>query len=122
MLVVVESPYAGNVGLNETYARACLRFVLDEGHAPYASHLLYTQPGVLRDGVPAEREKGINAGFEWGAFGDERWVFLDRGVGDGMIRGIQQALDLHQQLRFYERWTRLEGVVWSFDRRRLVAE
>jgi hypothetical protein len=35
------------------------------GEAPIASHLLYTQPGVLNDGVPAERAHGIEAGLAW---------------------------------------------------------
>jgi hypothetical protein len=55
-LVVLESPYAGDVDANVEYARACVRDALQRGDAPIASHLLYTQPGILRDEVPAERE------------------------------------------------------------------
>lgn len=55
ILVLLESPYAGNVELNVTYARACMRDCLKRGEAPFASHLLYTQPGVLDDLVPNER-------------------------------------------------------------------
>ena len=43
------------------YARACVRDSLLRGEAPIASHLLYTQPGVLRDNVAGEREQGIAA-------------------------------------------------------------
>ena len=57
--VILESPYAGNVELNERYARACMADCLRRGEAPYASHLLYTQPGVLDDLVPEQREIGI---------------------------------------------------------------
>lgn len=62
-LVVLESPYAGDVERNVRYARAAVRDCLDRGEAPIASHLLYTQPGVLDDLVPAERAMGIEAGL-----------------------------------------------------------
>ena len=48
-LVIVESPYAGDIEANVAYARACLGDCLSRGEAPFACHLLYTQPGVLRD-------------------------------------------------------------------------
>ncbi len=47
--VILESPYGGTpeeVERNVKYARACLRDCLLRGEAPFASHLLYTQPGV----------------------------------------------------------------------------
>ena len=66
-LVIIESPYAGNVPLNLLYLRACMRDCLSRGEAPFASHALYTQPGVLDDGDPAERAHGIEAGFAWRA-------------------------------------------------------
>lgn len=53
-MVIVESPYAGDIERNVAYARACIADCLKRGEAPFASHLLYTQPGVLDDGVPAE--------------------------------------------------------------------
>ena len=61
-LVVIESPYAGQIARNVEYARACMADSLRRGEAPIASHLLYTQPGILRDEVEGERELGINAG------------------------------------------------------------
>jgi hypothetical protein len=65
-LVILESPYAGDVETNTTYARACVRDSLSRGEAPLASHLLYTQPGILRDDVPDERQRGMDAGLAWG--------------------------------------------------------
>lgn len=53
--VIIESPYAGDVKANVAYARRCVRDSLARGEAPIASHLLYTQPSVLRDHVPEER-------------------------------------------------------------------
>lgn len=44
--VVIESPFAGDVELNLRYLRACMHHCLKSGEAPYASHALYTQPGV----------------------------------------------------------------------------
>ena len=38
-LVVVESPYAGDVETNVRYARAAIRDCLMRGEAPFASHL-----------------------------------------------------------------------------------
>jgi hypothetical protein len=43
----------------------CLHDCLEPGEAPFASHLLYTQPGVLCDGVANEREQEIKAGLAW---------------------------------------------------------
>lgn len=91
-LVIVESPYAGDVERNVAYARACLRDSLQRGEAPLASHLLYTQPGVLDDAKPDERAHGINAGLEWGARADMTAVYTDLGVSRGMEFGIADAL------------------------------
>ena len=90
-LVVLESPYAGNVERNVAYARACLADCLARGEAPIASHLLYTQPGVLDDTNPEQRKLGINAGFAWNRFAEAVVVYLDLGVSAGMRLGIQRA-------------------------------
>lgn len=47
--VIVESPYAGDIERNMRYLRACLADCLRRGEAPFASHAIYTQPGVLDD-------------------------------------------------------------------------
>jgi hypothetical protein len=57
-LVVVESPYAGDVTRNLEYARAAMADCLARGEAPFASHALYTQIGVLDDTKPEERKLG----------------------------------------------------------------
>lgn len=68
--VILESPYAGDtaedVERNLTYAREALRDSLLRGEAPIASHLLYTQKGVLDDRIREERGLGIAAGVAWG--------------------------------------------------------
>ena len=48
-IVIIESPFAGDVDKNIEYARKCVRDSLNRGEAPSASHLLYTQPGILDD-------------------------------------------------------------------------
>lgn len=90
-LVIIESPYAGDVAANEAYARACVRDSLERGEAPIASHLLYTQPGVLDDNVPAERRWGIDAGLAWRRVADASVVYTDRGISTGMKYGIAAA-------------------------------
>lgn len=90
-LVILESPYAGDVAANVAYARACLADCLARGEAPIASHLLYTQPGVLNDGVPDERARGIEAGLAWGRRADATVVYVGRGMSRGMEQGIARA-------------------------------
>lgn len=93
--VILESPYAGDVEANVAYARACLRDCLERGEAPIASHLLYTQPGVLRDDVPEEREWGIAAGLAWSdTFVCDAAVFYtDRGWSKGMLAAKDHHLE-----------------------------
>ncbi len=90
-LVILESPFAGDVEKNIEYARACVRDSLLRGEAPIASHLLYTQPGVLNDDIPAERQHGIDAGLAWRAVADGSVVYVDRGISRGMEYGIAAA-------------------------------
>lgn len=90
-LVIIESPYAGDVEANVRYARACLKDALLRGEAPYASHLLYTQKGVLNDLDLAERALGIEAGLAWGERADATIVYTDLGISLGMKLGIEQA-------------------------------
>lgn len=89
--VILESPYAGDIEANVAYARRCVRDSLLRGEAPIASHLLYTQPGILRDDVPAERQHGIDAGLAWRDVASATVVYIDRGITPGMELGIQRA-------------------------------
>lgn len=83
--VILESPYAGDVEANIAYARACLRDCLSRGEAPLASHLLYTQPGVLDDLVEEERRWGIEAGLVWRSGAEAGVFYVDRGWSKGML-------------------------------------
>lgn len=100
-LVIVESPYAGRTGfkwfdryLNVRYARKCMKDCLNRGEAPYASHLLYTQLGVLNDSFAEQRLLGMRAGHQWLKKADLVAVYVDRGVTPGMMLGIQTAKKL----------------------------
>jgi hypothetical protein len=84
-LVIIESPYAGDVEANTAYARAAMRDSLRRDEAPIASHLLYTQPGILRDDVPGERQLGIDAGLAWREVAELAAFYIDRGWSAGML-------------------------------------
>jgi hypothetical protein len=90
--VILESPYAGDVAANLEYARACVRDSLGRGEAPIASHLLYTQPGILRNDDPAERQQGIAAGLAWRAVADFSAFYIDRGWSRGMTAALNSAI------------------------------
>ena len=90
-LVILESPYAGDVETHVTYARRALHHSLLSGEAPIASHLLYTQPGVLDDDIPFERALGIDAGLAWRAVAEGSVVYADYGISKGMQYGIDAA-------------------------------
>lgn len=89
--VIVESPYAGAVETNLEYVRACMADCIKRGESPFASHALYTQPGVLDDNVQAERKLGIEAGLAWGSVADATVVYTDLGISGGMQIGIERA-------------------------------
>ncbi|CAB4122569.1 hypothetical protein UFOVP32_38 [uncultured Caudovirales phage] len=96
--VILESPYAAEteaeVAEHVAYARLCVRDALVRGEAPFASHLLYTQPGVLSDAVQVERETGMEAGWAWMVGAQACVVYLDRGVSAGMAAGMERAKKL----------------------------
>jgi hypothetical protein len=102
--VILESPFAAltpeGIDANITYARRCLLDSLRRGEAPIASHLLY--PQVLDDSIPEERKLGISAGWEWLFVAAAVVVYMDRGVSDGMRKGIAAAEDAGRPVQY--RW------------------
>ncbi|NEU14646.1 hypothetical protein G3T14_21415 [Methylobacterium sp. BTF04] len=101
-LVIIESPYAGDTARNVAYAKAAMRDCLERGEAPYASHLLFTQAGILDDTNPAQRALGIEAGLAWGAKADATVVYRDLGVTAGMQEGISRALSEGRKVEYRE--------------------
>lgn len=90
--VIIESPYAGDVPRNIEYARKCIKHSLSLGEAPIASHLIYTQEGILNDEIEEERQLGINAGFAWLAVAEKHVFYTDLGFSKGMTEALQKAL------------------------------
>lgn len=90
-LVIIESPYAGDVEVNVAYARRAMADSLRRGEAPLASHLLYTQPGILDDTIPGERALGIEAGLAWGKMAEASIFYTDLGFTPGMELGMKRA-------------------------------
>lgn len=84
ILVVIESPYKGNVEENIKYARRCVKDSLSRGEAPICSHLLYTQEGILSDDNKEERLHGIRAGLAWLKHAKIHAFYCDYGISDGM--------------------------------------
>lgn len=122
-LAIVESPFAGKGETkrlrdiqtlrNTVYARACMHDSLERGEAPLASHLLYTQAGILDDTKIEERIKGMEAGYEWmramandGRFAEDALkpvvaFYTDLGWSEGMNEalGRVQKLGLEMEER-----------------------
>jgi hypothetical protein len=101
--VIVESPFAGGFA-NVKYSRECIRDCLDRGESPFASHLLYTQKGILDDKVPDERRRGIEAANGWLEVADYVAVYMDLGVTRGMLIGVAKAARLNKPIHI--RWIR----------------
>lgn len=102
--VLVESPFKGKdkdeEARNVRYARACLHDCFKRGEAPFASHLLYTQPGVLDDDITDQRTLGINAGLLWGEGAEKTVVYEDLGISTGMLLGIERAAKLGRPVEY----------------------
>lgn len=94
--VILESPFASPFSIfghwgTRSYARSALRDCLMRNEAPLASHLLYTQPGVLNDRLKSERALGIDAGHAWLPHADAVVAYVDYGITPGMALGIDRA-------------------------------
>lgn len=101
-LTYIESPFKGEnwelTARNVYYAKLCVRDSLLRGEAPYASHLFFTQAGILNDAIAEERALGIAAGQAMGDKFDLRAVYDDFGISRGMQYGIERALKLGQPI------------------------
>ena len=101
-LVIIESPFAGDLDTNIKFTRACMRDSLRRGEAPFASHLLYTQEEILDDDVPEERNWGIEAGLAWGKYASKTVVYTNLGITSGMEIGIQRAIEEEREVEYRE--------------------
>lgn len=117
-LSVIVSPYTGPdeaaVVRHIRYARGCVRDALMRGEAPYASHLLYTQPGVLDDRVLEERELGMRAGLARLLRAcDVVAVYTDCGISSGMKHDIGIAIAMGHDIEY-----RQIAATWDVDQKR----
>lgn len=89
-ITVIESPYksecAWDLQRNLAYCRALVRFVVNRGDSPLASHLDITQ--ALDDRDPEQRERGIAAGLARLRVADVHLFGVDLGWSSGMRRAL----------------------------------
>ena len=106
-LVVIESPYAGDVELNLRYLDACIRQCIAKNESPYASHKMLTT--ALDDNDPRQRKIGIEVGLAWRRMAHQRVFYTDL----GWSRGMEHARDLyHDEGLSYD--VRLLGEGWTW--------
>lgn len=110
--VVLESPYAGNIALNEAYGELAMQDCLvNHDETPYASHLLYTRRFVLRDHIPEDRKLGIEAGFYWRDVAEKTVFYVDLGMTPGMVKGVEDCESKGSQFEVrklpYNLWEKL---------------
>lgn len=95
--IYVASKYAGDVEKNVKNAIGYCRRVIEQGHMPIASHLLY--PQMLDDMNPEERKMGQMFGMALLGICDEVWVFGE--ISSGMAEEIREAKTMKKTLRYF---------------------
>lgn len=90
-LVIIESPYRGDIAANVDYARIACRDSYDRGEIPFASHLLY--PQFLDDNVDIERRDGINFGYVFWQISQTIVFYTDLGWSPGMEKALQSVVN-----------------------------
>lgn len=88
-LVIIESPFRGDIDQNLLYAFACVRDSIIRGESPYASHLML--PGALNDSDPGERALGISCGYAWWRAASLIAFYTDLGWSEGMLEAFKKA-------------------------------
>lgn len=89
MIVIIESPFAGDIESNRQYAIEACADCFRRKETPFASHLLY--PQILNELNPDEREQGIIAGYEFWEVAHKIVFYIDRGWSPGMLRAKEKA-------------------------------
>lgn len=87
--VILETPYPGDVEHNAKYLQKCIRDCIRRGDSPYISHQMLTS--TLDDKKEKEYKKSIIAGLAWHALAEASIVYIDRGITNGMHKGIIHA-------------------------------
>jgi hypothetical protein len=98
-LVIVCSPYQGNILDNTEKAKEYCKYVYRQGHTPFAPHLFF--PRFLKENNSDEREAGIKLGIEVLKRADELWVF-GATVTEGMRQEIEAAKELSKTIKYFK--------------------
>lgn len=99
-IIFVCSPLRGDIEKNIQNTKQFCKFVLDQGHIPYAPHLFFTQ--FLNEYEEKERNMGIEAGKEMIKHCDELWNFTgyDNCLSQGMELENKEAKRLNIPIKF----------------------
>ena len=87
-IIYVASPYAEDTEKNTEFAKRACRYVMNEGHAFFAPHLLY--PTILDEHQPEQRQLGLDMGIAMLSRCDELWCFGGH-TSPGMHLEIEEA-------------------------------
>jgi len=98
MKIFVCSPYRGDVKNNVKNAQDYCKWVVKQGHIPFAPHLIY--PQFLDDNVESERNAGIQAGKTFMLDCDAVWVFGSK-MTSGMKHEVNYAQENDIEVRFF---------------------
>lgn len=117
-LIVIESPFAGEVEANKAYLQSCIRHAtLQMNESPYASHQMLTE--ALDDLDPRERQIGIDAGLALGDAiidaGGAHVFYVNRGISNGMVYALEHAAKKGRQITCREYDPVMDWIEWTFD-------
>lgn len=96
MIVIVESPFAGDMPGNRQYAIQACADCFRRSEIPFASHLIY--PQILDELKPEEREQGITAGYAFWPLASKIVFYTDLGMSGGMERAMIRARELKMEI------------------------
>jgi len=93
-----------NLNKNKQYLREAFADCVDNGETPIASHKLYTD--ILDDSSDAERELGIEMGYDLMELTSYVVFYTDLGMSQGMIDAKKEAenIGLDIKYRSLENW------------------
>jgi hypothetical protein len=102
--VILESPLSAvtraAIEFNKNYAKRAMRDSLQRGESPFASHLLFDQPGLLDELEVKDRLLGMAAGQAWYCCAEKIVIYEDYGISAGMQAGIDLGVKLRIPLEF----------------------
>lgn len=90
--VIIESPFAGNIERNRSYAFKAALDALSRGESPFGSHIFY--PQFLDESNQTQRQLGIEAGYAWWESAELIAFYTDLGWSRGMLAAMDQCLRL----------------------------